>query len=422
MRKILQKKFLIPGIVLLVVGFVSGGFTLIATQALAQIKTLEKIENPIARTLLARFFPNPNLLIEDHVEISCEPEFSVKAFTASALVNATFTVKDAATGVLLFGPKVVPKIDPLWQKVWLGPLSSIPPKIHVMMAAESPDGQQVNHTLIVEPDCKRAGGIVTKRVTILWPKGKLLINPFPGLTPPRPRFPPPPTYPPALPPETPRFDIPLTVAVPREAIGHNLIAVVVWRNPETGVRQYLDAQKLMDIQTEIVAFNLASVAPVASASFFDIFVELGIGEPMGPGLTRVLANHVNGLVEVHPEDSIDHPNGRRSFVADSTFDEIYFWSESLRVIDAVPLESRCPLDNDCDGVFDSSDNCPAAVNPEQADSDRDGRGDACDSCPSDSTDVCRGGDANTISSPIPAAVSGELSAQDTVIQPQYLVD
>jgi hypothetical protein len=37
-----------------------------------------------------------------------------------------------------------------------------------------------------------------------------------------------------------------------------------------------------------------------------------------------------------------------------------------------------PTDTDTDGVPDSSDNCPAAANPDQADTDGDGVGDACD--------------------------------------------
>ncbi len=40
-----------------------------------------------------------------------------------------------------------------------------------------------------------------------------------------------------------------------------------------------------------------------------------------------------------------------------------------------------PLDNDGDGIPDTSDNCPAAGNPSQQDSDGDGLGDACDSTP-----------------------------------------
>ncbi|MFH0875880.1 MAG: thrombospondin type 3 repeat-containing protein [archaeon] len=37
-----------------------------------------------------------------------------------------------------------------------------------------------------------------------------------------------------------------------------------------------------------------------------------------------------------------------------------------------------PIDTDEDGVPDSTDNCPSAINPSQADADNDGLGDACD--------------------------------------------
>jgi hypothetical protein len=39
------------------------------------------------------------------------------------------------------------------------------------------------------------------------------------------------------------------------------------------------------------------------------------------------------------------------------------------------------LDTDGDAICDSDDNCPAVVNPDQADGDGDGVGDACDPCP-----------------------------------------
>ena len=412
MRKISKKKIVFLGVLLLlIVGFVSDGFLSIGAQALTAVNTLEKVENPIARTLLAKFFPNPNLLVEDHVEISCEPEFSVKAFTASTLLNAKFTVYDAKTGALLFGPKVVPAIKPLWQKVWLGPLSSIPPKINVVMDAETEDAQLVTHKLIVEPDCKRAGGIIINRVKILWPKEKLLIN-LSQIHP---------TEPPTIPPERPRFVIPITVAVPREAMGQNLVAAVIWRNPETGERSYLGAQELSDIPTEIVQLSLQSASPLTvdkSPSFFDVFTVIGVGEPMGPGITQVIANHtdpVNGLVMVQPEDSIDHPNGKRSFFAqDSTFDEFYLWGEPLRALDAQPLESRCPLDDDCDGVF-SGDNCPATPNPDQADMDRDGQGDACDRCPDQPGDAGDTGCplATEPTEPIASPISSDTSLTDT---------
>ena len=40
----------------------------------------------------------------------------------------------------------------------------------------------------------------------------------------------------------------------------------------------------------------------------------------------------------------------------------------------------CPDDFDCDGIFDSDDNCPHVANPNQKDADEDGVGDVCDNC------------------------------------------
>jgi hypothetical protein len=49
----------------------------------------------------------------------------------------------------------------------------------------------------------------------------------------------------------------------------------------------------------------------------------------------------------------------------------------------VNIDSTCPVtstitDTDGDGIPDSTDNCPAVANPDQADADNDGLGDACD--------------------------------------------
>jgi hypothetical protein len=49
---------------------------------------------------------------------------------------------------------------------------------------------------------------------------------------------------------------------------------------------------------------------------------------------------------------------------------------------APPVEDQ--LDNDSDGVPDTSDNCPLNANADQADADMDGSGDACDLCPGSS--------------------------------------
>lgn len=45
----------------------------------------------------------------------------------------------------------------------------------------------------------------------------------------------------------------------------------------------------------------------------------------------------------------------------------------------VPTETNVDVDGDMLG--DSCDNCPDAFNPDQADGDGDGLGDACDACP-----------------------------------------
>jgi len=44
----------------------------------------------------------------------------------------------------------------------------------------------------------------------------------------------------------------------------------------------------------------------------------------------------------------------------------------------------CVNDEDCDGIVDSLDNCPAVFNPDQENSDGDNYGDSCDICPNDS--------------------------------------
>jgi hypothetical protein len=52
------------------------------------------------------------------------------------------------------------------------------------------------------------------------------------------------------------------------------------------------------------------------------------------------------------------------------------------LVDSVPEDGEgpeCqPLDDDCDGIPDGDDNCPATANPDQDDFDDDGAGDACD--------------------------------------------
>jgi hypothetical protein len=48
----------------------------------------------------------------------------------------------------------------------------------------------------------------------------------------------------------------------------------------------------------------------------------------------------------------------------------------------VLIDGAIIIDRDADGIPDSADNCPDAVNPGQEDTDGDGRADACDNCPS----------------------------------------
>jgi hypothetical protein len=54
---------------------------------------------------------------------------------------------------------------------------------------------------------------------------------------------------------------------------------------------------------------------------------------------------------------------------------------AVRTFNIGPLNGCAATDPDCDGVLDSSDNCPAVANPNQYDRDDDGIGDACDPTP-----------------------------------------
>ncbi|MBI5762749.1 MAG: thrombospondin type 3 repeat-containing protein [Planctomycetes bacterium] len=49
-----------------------------------------------------------------------------------------------------------------------------------------------------------------------------------------------------------------------------------------------------------------------------------------------------------------------------------------------------PADSDCDGIPDSSDNCPLVANPGQQNADGDSAGDACDGCPADANKLTPG--------------------------------
>ncbi len=79
----------------------------------------------------------------------------------------------------------------------------------------------------------------------------------------------------------------------------------------------------------------------------------------------------------------------------------------------------CPaanLDTDADGVGDVKDNCPTAVNTNQADADLDFRGDACDACPSDpQNDIDRDNLCGNVDNcPLVANLSQTDSDVDTV--------
>lgn len=262
-----KKSIIILAVSVLVIAFTANT---IATVVSAQQGRIEATNNPIANLLLQRFSPNPNLLVEDHVKISCEPEFSVKVFTASVLKNANFKVTDES-GNIVFGTAFVQTINPLWHKVWFRNLSPfpLPGKILVTMTAFTSDGREVEHTLIVEPDCDRPAGYTTNivnNITVIHPLGKILVNPEPD-------------------PERVRIPLgPLIMVVPKNMLRQPLNVRI--RTPEGVVvgQGHLDT-----IDTEMVSMELTGggitipLPPVPPGgqplvnSFFDVFFDIEIG-------------------------------------------------------------------------------------------------------------------------------------------------
>lgn len=81
--------------------------------------------------------------------------------------------------------------------------------------------------------------------------------------------------------------------------------------------------------------------------------------PDAPDLTE----YDNLILEIYPADD---PGLAQSIVLNVTFGD--------------GVTNACVIDDDLDGVADSSDNCLGVANNNQADADGDGRGDACDNC------------------------------------------
>ena len=62
-------------------------------------------------------------------------------------------------------------------------------------------------------------------------------------------------------------------------------------------------------------------------------------------------------------------------------DEIRIMSRAFSGVEIAACSGLPPNDLDCDGIPDSTDNCPNTPNSDQADPDNDGVGDVCDNCP-----------------------------------------
>ena len=105
------------------------------------------------------------------------------------------------------------------------------------------------------------------------------------------------------------------------------------------------------------------------AKGFDCTLDGGAAFPCAsPFVTAVgLGQHTFSVAARH---ATDDPNTDTVDLTPAT----YTWTV------AVPPPAS-PRDSDSDGVADAADNCPNAVNPDQADTDKDGIGDACEVAP-----------------------------------------
>lgn len=127
--------------------------------------------------------------------------------------------------------------------------------------------------------------------------------------------------------------------------------------------------------------------------------DAAIDEGLGPTgeLCNGLDDNCNGIVdEGNPEGGMACSTGQQGICDEGTT----FCDDSavvcLQNVGPGPelcngLDDNCDgvvdeaLDNDGDGEFNCTDNCPDAYNPTQANADGDGEGDACDCAPNDPT-------------------------------------
>jgi hypothetical protein len=150
----------------------------------------------------------------------------------------------------------------------------------------------------------------------------------------------------------------------------------------------------------------------------------------------------NGAIS--PSGTVTVNHGASQTFTITPLDSDYMIQEVL--VDGVPVEAVSPytftnvtaghtisatfvlspsVDQDGDGVIDSSDNCPEVTNPDQKDSDADGIGDACDNCPKNANpgqedddgdglgDSCDAGISETMPLPPPARPGESLPISAT---------